>query len=277
MMGRWVRYGWLIFVVTWLASCSSTRNLKKTVDVDGLDEAAYAEKVFSNSGEWKAVTAKMTASLNLNGKKTGKFSGSLRIKRGEVIQLSVTPFLGIEVGRAEISPDGLLVIDRMNKRYVEVSFNELKALTKVDVDFHILEALFLNEIFLPSKERLTVRDWSSFKLSVKQPDVWLDVKKTRPFGYRFRTEAPQGLLKGSHIELPGTQYALNWTYDDFEPLGNHVFPTSMSVSFEGGEKPSNAAFSLSRLSTNADWEAHTKVSGKYQKVKLEELLKMLVK
>lgn len=48
------------------------------------------------------------------------------MKRDEVIQLSIAPFLGIEVARAEISPDGVLVMDRMNKRYVQVPFDELK-------------------------------------------------------------------------------------------------------------------------------------------------------
>lgn len=277
MMIRLVRYVWLLLVVTLVVSCSSTRNIKKSIVWDGLNENEYIEKVFSHSDEKKVVTAKMSASLQLNGKKTGKLGGTLRIKKGEVIQISIAPFLGIEVGRAEITPDGLLVIDRMNKRYVEVSFKEWKSLTKVDLNFHILEALFLNEIFLPTKDELTERDLSSFKLSVKQPDVWLDVKKTKSFDYRFRTEAPQGLLMESRIELSGTSYALYWEYDDFEPFVNHVFPTSMFVSFEGGEKPSNASFSLSRLTTNADWQSRTKVSSKYQKVELEELIKMLVK
>lgn len=259
------------------ASCSSTKSVKKADFIDNLSETEYMEKVLANSAGWEAVTAKMSASLRLNGKSTGKVSGTLRIKRGEVIQLSIAPFLGIEVGRAEISPDGMLVIDRVNKRYVKVSFDELKALANVDLDFHILEALFLNEVFLPGKEKLTVRDLSSFKLDVVQPEVLLDVKRSKAFQYRFRTEVPDGLLKESYIGLTGTAYALQWKYDNFQPLEQHQFPASMYVSFQGGKKPSDATFSLSRLSTNADWEAHTEVSKKYQKVELEEIIKMLVK
>lgn len=85
------------------------------------------------------------------------------MKRDEVIQLSLTaPFIGIEVARAEISPDGILVMDRLNKRYVQVSFAELKGLAKADLDFHSLQALFLNEIFLPGKTTLSARDISAF-------------------------------------------------------------------------------------------------------------------
>jgi hypothetical protein len=51
----------------------------------------------------------------------------------------------------------------------------------------------------------------------------------------------------------------------------------MQLSFEGGQKPVKAAFVLSRLSANADWETRTEVSSKYVKVKLEDLLKQLLK
>lgn len=270
-------YGCLALFIACLASCSSTKSVKSSDFIDNLSETEYMERVLENSANWEAVTAKMSATLKLNGKSTGKVSGTLRIKRGEVIQMSIAPFLGIEVGRAEITPDGMLVIDRVNKRYVKVSFEELKALANVNLDFHILEALFLNEVFLPGKDKLSVRDLSSFKMNKNQPDVLLQVKKSKTFQYTFRTEAPEGLLKESHIGLTGTAYALQWKYDDFQPLEQHQFPSSMFVSFEGGSKPTNASFSLSRLSTNADWETHTEVSKKYQKVELEEIIKMLVK
>ena len=214
----------LVLLIGFLASCSSTKSVRKTDFIENLSEAEYMEKVLANTAGWEAITAKMQASLKLNGKSTGKFGGTLRIKRGEVIQLSIAPFLGIEVGRAEISPDGMLVIDRVNKRYVNVSFDELKALTNVALDFHILESLFLNEIFLPTKERLTARDLSSFTLNVVQPDVLLDVKKSKTFSYKFRTESPEGQLKETRIGLAGTDYALQWKYDDFHPLEQHQFP-----------------------------------------------------
>ena len=130
-----------------------------------------------------------------------RVSGTLRIKKGEVIQMSIAPLLGIEVARAEISPNGILVIDRMNKRYVEVSFAEVKALAKADLDFHTLQALFLNELFLPGKDDLTARDASSFRVEPEAEGIWLNVKRAKRFGYHFLTEAPEALLKESNEEF----------------------------------------------------------------------------
>ena len=242
-----------------------------------MTEMEFVENVIGNAGGWNALTAKMSLSLDWEGKGETKVNGTLRIKKGEVVQLSIAPLLGIEVARAEISPDGILVIDRMNKRYVEVSFAEVKALAKADLDFHTLQALFLNELFLPGKGDLTARDASSFKVELEAEGVWLNVKRAKRFGYHFLTEAPEALLKESYIGLNGTPYGLRWKYDDFRALERKQFPVDMELAFEGGRKPVKAALALSRLSTNGDWEARTEVSKKYEKVELEEILKILLK
>lgn len=267
---------WVAMVMV-LASCSSTKSLKSTHSIEGMTETEFVQNVIQNAGGWDALTAKMSLALDLDGKGATKVSGTLRIKKDEVIQLSIVPFLGIEVARAEISPDGILVIDRMNKRYVEVSFAEVKALAHADLDFHTLQALFLNELFLPGKGDLTARDASSFKVEPEAEGVWLNVKRAKRFGYHFLAEAPEALLKESYIGLNGTPYGLRWKYEDFRSLGKKNFPTDMKLAFEGGKKPVKAAFALSRLSTDADWETRTEISPKYNKVELEEILKLLLK
>ena len=267
----------VVLMVVLLASCSATKSIKKSHSIEGMTEMEFVESVIENAGGWRALTAKMSLSLDLEGKGVTKVSGTLRIKKGEVIQMSIAPLLGIEVARAEISPDGILVIDRMNKRYVEVSFAEVKALAKADLDFHTLQALFLNELFLPGKDDLTARDASSFRVEPETEGVWLNVKRAKRFGYHFLAEAPEALLKESYIGLNGTPYGLRWKYEDFRSLGKKNFPTDMKLAFEGGKKPVKAAFALSRLSTDADWETRTEISPKYNKVELEEILKLLLK
>lgn len=268
--------GWML-MVAFFASCSSTKSVKKSHSIEGMTETEFVENVIENAGGWKTLTAKMALSVDLDGKGTTKVSGTLRIKKGEVIQVSIAPVLGIEVARVEISPNGILAIDRMNKRYVDVSFEEVKTLVKADLTFHTLQALFLNELFLPGKGALTMRDASSFKVQPETEGVWLSVKRSKRFGYHFLTETPAALLKESYIGLNGTSYGLRWKYDDFRTLEKKQFPADMKMAFEGGQKPVEVSMVLSRLSTHGDWETYTEVSKKYKKVELEEILKLLLK
>ena len=268
---------WSLLLMLALASCSTTKTLKNAHFIDGMTEVEYMEYVITNNGGWQALTAKVALSIDLEGKGATKVNGTLRIKKDEVIQLSIVPLLGIEVGRAEISPEGILVIDRMNKRYVKVSFAEVRKLANADLDFHSLQALFLNELFLPGKDDLSARDASSFSLEAGSQGVVLDVKKTKRFAYRFLVQASDALLKESSIAFRDTPYLLRWEYDSFRPLEQKQFPTEMQVTYEGGKKPAKASFGLSRLSTNSNWETHTEVSKRYQKVELEDILKQLIK
>ena len=267
----------VVLLLVALASCSSTKSIKKSHSIEGMSEVEYVEKVIRNTGGWDALTAKVSLSADLGGKGTTKVGGTLRIKKGEVIQLSVAPLLGIEVARAEISPEGVMVIDRVNRQYVKASFAEVESLVHTDLDFHTLQALFLHELFLPGKKDLNARDASHFRVNVIPEGVALDAKKTGHFTYQFLTQAPEALLKESCIGLSGTPYQLRWKYDAVRPFEQGQFPTDMQIIFEGAEKPVKATLALSRLSTDSNWETHTEVSARYTKVELADILKMLIK
>ena len=64
--------------------------------------------------------------INL-GQKDLSVNGTLRMKRNDVVQLSLT-FLGMEVGRMEFTPSDVLIIDRFNKQYVRASYDEVSFL-----------------------------------------------------------------------------------------------------------------------------------------------------
>ena len=277
MITRFFSILWVILVVVLFASCSATKSANSSHSIEGMTELEFVENVIENTNGWKALTAKMSLSVDLEGKDVTKVSGTLRIKRDEIIQISIAPFLGIEVARVEISPMGILAIDRMNKRYVEMPFSDVEVLSKTSLDFHTLQALFFNELFLPGKGNLTVNDASLFNVEQDMKGTWLDVKRTKRLGYHFLIGSPDTFLKESYIGLKGTSYGLRWKYDDFRMLGEKRFPVNMKLIFEGGKKPVKAFFALSRLSMNEDWESHTEVSKKYKKVALEEILKILLK
>lgn len=67
--------------------------------------------------------------------------GSLKMKRDDVIQLSLT-FLGFEVGRLEFTPKDGLVVDRIHKQYSRASYAEVDFLRQAGLDFYTLQSLF---------------------------------------------------------------------------------------------------------------------------------------
>ena len=125
------RIVFLLLVVVVLAGCKSSKHL------------ATSEKNVQVSSY---LTSKLQ--LTIPGKKGGSMSvgGTMKMKTHERVQISLLmPILRTEVARVEVTPDGVLLVDRMNKRFVRATKDELKGmlpknrLAKVQLDrLHII-------------------------------------------------------------------------------------------------------------------------------------------
>lgn len=71
-------------------------------------------------------------------------NGTLKLIGGDRMQVSfLMPIIRTEVARMEVTPDTILLVDRMGKRYVEASRDELKDMLPKNADFaHLEEMLF---------------------------------------------------------------------------------------------------------------------------------------
>lgn len=260
-----------------MASCSSVRKTEKAPEIGGLIGKAYVEKVISLAPEWQVMSSKVAFRLNMGGKNV-KANASLKLKRGQLIRFSVAPLLGIEVARMDITPNGFLVIDRLNKRYVQLSFEELNKKWHLDFGFEALQALLLNEMFYPGKLDRSEINAGLFMIEAQSgQSVWLQAKTSRRLTYRFRTSVADGALQESSIGAVGSAYEMNWNYAGFGTLNGKSFPREMNVAIKGFSTPVNVDMDFSRLSVNENWDAVSEVSSRYTRVDFEDLLKMILK
>ena len=69
-------------------------------------------------------------------------NGTMKLKSGERMQISfLMPILRSEVARIEVTPDDILLVDRMGKRYVQTTRKELKDVLPKKFNFAHLEKL----------------------------------------------------------------------------------------------------------------------------------------
>lgn len=265
---------YLIFCSLLVVSCSTSRKTLRNTMIGELSGTDYMEKVIEWTPSRENVTARAKIELNA-GASPMSVNANLRIRRGEIIRISVAPFLGIEVARIDITPKHILAVDRMNKRYVEVGFSEISGMLNTELDFNIIQSLMLNEIFLPGKDRLSLSDADRFMLSPSGNQACLQVKGTRRIDYSFFTSAADGRLEETVASLKGAPYSLHCRYDDFIMLGSDVFPQSIDMYADGTGKKYSLNMKLSRIGTDSDWDAETELSSKYKKMSLQELLTKL--
>ncbi len=266
----------ILFVLI-LTSCSTSRNSLRNTMIGGLSGTEYMEKVIEWTPARENLTARAAIELNTGSSTPFSVNANMRIRRGEIIRISVAPFLGIEVARIDITPQKILAVDRMNKRYVELGFSEISSLLNTELDFNILQSLILNEIFLPGKEKLSLSDAEKFSLTPSDNRAQLQVKGTKRIGYSFFTSATDGHLEETVISLNSLPYSLHCQYDDFIMLGNDVFPQNIEMFSEGTDKRYSLKMKLSRIGEDSNWDVGTELSSKYRKMSFQELLKLFIK
>lgn len=90
------------------------------------------------------ITSRLRLDLS-SGSKSASVGGTLRMKKDDVIQLSLTTFGILEVARIEMTPDYFMLIDKVGRQYVKASYSQVPFLRDADVDFYTIQAYFWDE------------------------------------------------------------------------------------------------------------------------------------
>jgi hypothetical protein len=233
------------------------------------------EAVIANTPVFNSFSSNLRLTVPLN---SGEYTlnGTLKMQRDGLIRISLLlPVIRTEVVRIEISPEKILLIDRMNKRYVSEPVSELREALHTEVDFPMLQALFSNTLFLPGKYTLSRSDYASFQVQGGENNGVQLSRKSREFVYSFLTSPETHRLVGSSIQPHSSSYGLQWQYDRFVPVGETTFPSEMTVLVGKKDDPIRATLELSRLSTDEQILSPTDIPARYEQIGLNDFLKML--
>ena len=127
---------------TTTVSTTTTKTTPSTKSPDKQEPDLNKMKIAAGTN----FTSKVKVTITQDGKDINT-NGNLRMRYGDVIQLTlVDPVLGIaEIGRIELSPNKVLIIDRVNKRYVDTTYEDFSALKSRDIDFNTIQEFFWQE------------------------------------------------------------------------------------------------------------------------------------
>ena len=178
-----IRFSILLCCVL-LASCGSKKQVVSTTTTIPNETTAVVSSSQDNNQpadakqkEETCVTAKVRLNLSSGGK-SASVGGFLRMKRDDVIQLSLVTFGVLEVARIEMTQDYFLAIDKMGRHYIKASYNDVSFLRSANVDFNTIQTFFwdeqtssyvdwersdfvsLGERSLPTKHNITIRNGS---------------------------------------------------------------------------------------------------------------------
>lgn len=148
----------IVFVVV-LVGCKSSKKATETtsnqqkpqvvVPAPQKPKGVVREPNYTTAN-WSSVDAEIT----MNGK-TLKSKASVRMIRDSLIVISIMPVFGIEVARLECTPNELMIINKVQARYLQIKSSELMTkgrdlgpIVGMGLDFSDIQGLLQERLFL---------------------------------------------------------------------------------------------------------------------------------
>ena len=258
------------------AGCGSTRKVVNETPngQEVVQKQEFLQKVNDNAQHARFITSKVKFSVEV-GTQQLTLTGNLKMKRDDVIRLQLMAFGFVEAGRLEFTKEYVLVMDRINKQYLKVPYQQLDFLRNSGLDFYALQALFWNELFQPGKTRMTDELLKSYTTDLDADDAVISMENGK-LSYRWLADKSSAQVKMANILYKDKfrgNYQLNWDYLDFKANGRKKFPMDHKVKFTTPDQEVKFDMILNYMGADEDWEPRTEVSGKYRQVTVDEILR----
>jgi hypothetical protein len=222
----------------------------------------------------------LSARLKLEFKSPGKEMSSraqLKMIYGDRLQLSIQPLLGIEMFRVELTNDSVKILDRMNKCYMTEGYEKIKRESAFDFNFHNLQSLFANNLFIPGENGVSSGQFRRFRLSKNKDFASLKIKDETGLMYTFMADGEEKLLSASVRDKSG-DYSLTWDYSDFQPVGKQQFPFRMDAELTAGNRKQGVVtLTFSPPEINSPLTTDFNIPQGYRRVTFSQIIKLFDK
>ncbi|MDR3251781.1 MAG: DUF4292 domain-containing protein [Tannerella sp.] len=263
-----------VLIISLFAACKTNKGAT-AYDADIMKtEENFFSSVIDRSCRFNTLSARIK--LEFEGRQK-QFSSraSLKMIYNERLQLSIQPLLGIEMFFIEVGADSVKIVDRMNKLYMTDSYDNLKGETQIDFNFHNLQALFANQIFVPGENDISPAHFRLFRSTADRSRAEFKLKDTNGMFYTFEAGGNEQLLSTT-ISNGSGNLMLAWNYGNFLPIDNQRFPSEMTVRLSAdGDIQGTVSLSFSTPEINSPINTDFNIPSGYKRVTMAQIINSL--
>lgn len=261
---------------TLFTACKSKHKIiRSKTPVEEKANSELFNDIISSSIDYSTFSSKLNLSLT-SGTKTLSSKATLRIVKDNAIQISVQPLFGVEMFRFYIDPNKVILLDRMNKSYVEESITKLKEVYPVGFDFYTMQSMLTNAIFVTGKTKVENKDYRKFKYSqTSDLNYYLTAKDAESdIEYSF-TANGDDRITSTHLKHKQEQLSLNWEYDEFAKLSYLIFPHRMKATINTEKNSLNSELRFSGIEMDDPFSISISIPNGYKKITIADILKII--
>ena len=184
------------------------------------------DSIRDNQLNFNTFSGKARTKLDI-GSNSNDVTLNIRISKGQKIWISITAIAGIEVARALITPDSILVINKLQGLYIRKPFDYIYKYASRQIDYTALEGFLLGNTM---PQLLT----GSVKLQADSAGVAIS-GSLQELTYKLQVGHDMKVDQTYLLDETGGQFLLV-ANSAFITAGNKVLPSQINMSSVAGEK-----------------------------------------
>lgn len=257
-----------------LTSCSGKKRIVKgagdadpqKVSVVAAEKNRY-EATIQNALDFKMLQSRVKYSF---GDKS--LNGRLNIEHGKRLCMTVT-VLGIEVARVEVNRENVVIVDKFDKLYTELTIEEFAERMNLqdEMRYEALECLLLGRIFIPGSGEAEVRDFKKMNWAMKDDNLTGELTKPR-YSLEYVIDKDNRLTNTIVTAKDGSvSKSVVFMYKGYQTVEGGEFATQEQITLINDNKAVKADLTLSAPIMGKTWTSFTPTEA-YKKVTFQELL-----
>jgi len=262
----------LLFLVV---SCKSVKETSR-VALDEMSKDDRLNGIVQSGLQYNTLSSnlKLTIKQSVQAKNIS-VDAQLRIVKDKAIQLSLRmPLIGTEIAKVLITPDNVLIIDRLNKQYLYEPIKNILSGASFDFDYYSLEALLTNRLFIAGKKEVMPPDYLLFKVQDDGFFVTISHTDRQNIEYNFVSDNNHR-IQTAQIKGDGKSSSLVCDYSSWNSVAdNHTFP--MLIAFTLNTKDTyKLDLSFKSVDINSDFTLDYSIPDRYKQISLQQVIKLL--
>ncbi len=265
----------LLNVALFTACKSKHKVIHSTTPIEEKANSDLFKDIISNDLNYNTFSSRLNINIT-SGSRTLSSKATLRMVKDSSIQISVQPLFGVEMFRFYLDPYQVVLLDRMNKRYVEETISSLKEQYPVGFDFYTLQSMLTNALFITDKSRVENNDYRIFRYTQTSDLNYFLTGKDPNSGIEYSfTVNGDDRITNTHLLHSQDQMSLRWTYDEFAEITESIFPHRMLVSINTQKRKLDSELKFSGIAINEPLSISISIPNGYRKVAVAEILKII--
>ena len=258
------------------SSCKTPKTTETSeVKLEKTNKEDRFKRILNSGIQYTKLSSNLKFTANTANREQS-VDAQLRIIKNEAIQLSLLmPLIKSELMKIIITPSQVIVIDRLNKQYLQENINVIKRQMPVDFDYYSLEALLSNRMFISGQRDISSQNASLFSFQENDYLVKLSRTDNQAIQYVFTsdyTDRIQSILMnqnewGTKLMCEYTDWGLTSEKDNFPMLMKFTLDTTDKL----------IKFDLNFKSVNSDvnFTIDNNIPDRYKQITFQQLLSII--